>query len=172
MAALRPLSRGERQRIGEYALQHGRVLGFSNVLADHDGHIGSPLIRLPLLSRLEARGTISAAEAGAGERFHGLFRIAALDALRAASMERRTPGGTAPGDLSPAGERCRRRVSDAMTALGGAGSPAGGAIWHVCGLEWSVRQWAITARRPNEQCSGILIGALAALAAHFSGGRR
>jgi len=166
--SLRRLTKRERERVGEYAAQHGRVLGFANVLADDRGGIGSPLVRLPLLARLEARGTISAAEAVAGARFHGLFRIAALDALKAASMDR-APGGAGPGDLPASAERARRAVSQAMTALGGAGSPAAAAVWNVIGMEMSVRQWSLAARRSQEQCTGILIGALAALAAHFAG---
>jgi len=106
-------------------------------------------------------------------KFHALFRIAALDALKAADMARvPAAAGMVAADLSSSQERCRRQVSDAMVALGGAGSPAASIIWHVAGLEWSVNRWAIATKRPAERSCGILIGALAALAAHFAGHRR
>jgi hypothetical protein len=59
-----------------------------------------------------------------------------------------------------------------MTALGGIGSPAGSRLWHVVGLQSSVREWAIRqgwAGRPvrQEQAQGILIAALGMLAGHL-----
>lgn len=170
MAGLRQLTERERAIVGEHAARHGQVRGLEAPIADDDGNISMPLVRVSVLERLHRRGTISAGEAAAGELFAKLFRIASLDPLKAADMER-VPAGRG-GDLPPSAERCRRRVADAMIALGGAGSPAASAIWHICGLEWSVSRWAATARRSQEQCCGILIGALAALAAHFAGRRR
>ena len=171
MPNLRQLSARERDIIGRFALQHGQVLGHDLPISDADGRISSPLQRVPLLSRLEARGTISRAEAAAGERFHELFRRASLDELRAADMSR-TPGGAGPGDLPASGERCRRQVSEAMTALGGAGSAAASAVWHVVGLGQSINQWALATQRRQEFATGILVGALSTLAGHFVGHRQ
>ena len=59
---------------------------------------------------------------------------------------------------------------DAIEALGGLSSPAGSCVWHVVGLQRSVREWAIRqgwngrAMR-REQAEGILIGGLGVLAA-------
>ena len=58
-----------------------------------------------------------------------------------------------------------------MAALGGISSPAGSCVWHVVGLQRSVREWAIRhgwGGRPvrQEQAQGILIAALGVLAAH------
>ena len=170
-SGLRRLTERERERVGEFAAQHGKVLGFALPIADDDGNVSMPAIRVSVLARLQHRGAISAGEAAAGETFHRLFRIATLDPLKAADMAR-TPGGKSAGDLPPSAEQCRRRVADAMAALGGAGSPAASAIWHICGLEQTVRQWSLATRRPQTLACGILIGALAALAAHFAGGRR
>jgi hypothetical protein len=106
----------------------------------------------------------------ASRRRRSSFQLAALDALKAADVSRvPMPPGMAAGDPSSAHERCRRQVSAAMVALGGAGSIAASAIWHICGLEWSVRRWAISARRPSDQACGILVGALSMLAGHFAG---
>jgi hypothetical protein len=66
----------------------------------------------------------------------------------------------------------RRRVHQAMQALGGISSPAGSCVWHVVGLQRSVREWAIRqgwGGRPvrQEQAQGILVAALGVLAGHF-----
>jgi hypothetical protein len=66
----------------------------------------------------------------------------------------------------------RRRVANAIDALGGHSSPAGSCVWFVVGLEFSVREWAQrqgwagrTVHGPVGQ--GILVGALGTLAMHF-----
>jgi len=60
-------------------------------------------------------------------------------------------------------------VFRALDALGGMGSPAGACVWHVVGLqaslrEWSMRQgWGGRAVR-HEAAQGILVAALGVLA--------
>jgi hypothetical protein len=56
--------------------------------------------------------------------------------------------------------------------LGGISSPAGSCVWHVVGLQRSVREWAMRqgwGGRPvrQEQAQGILVAALGVLAAHL-----
>ena len=79
-----------------------------------------------------------------------------------------------------AGRRWRRRSDRradrrppacraALDALGGLGSPAGSCVWHVLGLQRSIREWAMRqgwGGRPVrvEQAQGILIAALGVLA--------
>jgi hypothetical protein len=65
----------------------------------------------------------------------------------------------------------RRRVHRALQALGGISSPAGSCMWHVVGLQRSVREWAMRqgwGGRPvrQKQAQGILIAALEMLVAH------
>ena len=62
-----------------------------------------------------------------------------------------------------------------MEALGGISSPAGSCVWHVVGLQRSVREWAIRQGWGGppvrqEQAQGILIAALGMLTAHFGYG--
>ena len=63
-----------------------------------------------------------------------------------------------------------------MAALGGICSPAGSCVWHVVGLQRSVREWAMRqgwGGRPVEQkteARGILAAALGMLAAHVGYG--
>jgi hypothetical protein len=63
-------------------------------------------------------------------------------------------------------------VSKSLQASGGLSSPAGSCVWHVVGLQHSVREWAMRqgwGGRPvrQEQAQGILIAALGMVAAHF-----
>jgi hypothetical protein len=170
--ALRQLTDRDRLLIGKFAAQHGQVRRSDRQIADDSGGIGVPFERLSTLRLLEARGVITAAEAQAGARFNALFQHAHLDALKAADMSREpVAGGLRDRDLSHSGERCRRQIADAMAVLGG-NSAAASIAWHCLGLEWSTRRWAISTQRTQDRACGILIGALAALAAHFNGGRR
>jgi hypothetical protein len=67
----------------------------------------------------------------------------------------------------------------ALGALGGLGSPAGSCVWHVVGLQRSIREWAMRqgwGGRPVrvEQAQGILVAGLGMLAMYYgySGMRR
>jgi hypothetical protein len=62
-----------------------------------------------------------------------------------------------------------------MAALGGISSPAGSCVWHVVGLQRSVRDWAIRQgwggrSVREEQAQGILIASLGMLAVNFGCG--
>ena len=100
--------------------------------------------------------------------FQAAFIIAQLDPLRALPILR-VPGAGCEPDLSERQLHARRRVHQAMQALGGISSPAGSCVWHVVGLQRSVREWAIRqgwGGRPvrQEQAQGILVAALGMLA--------
>jgi hypothetical protein len=74
-------------------------------------------------------------------------------------------------ELSERQLHARRRVHEAMAALGGISSPAGSCVWHVV-LQRSLREWAMRqgwGGRPvrQEQAQGILVAALGMLAAHL-----
>jgi hypothetical protein len=60
----------------------------------------------------------------------------------------------------------------ALGALGGLGSPAGSCVWHVVGLQRSIREWAMRqgwGGRPVrvEQAQGILVAGLGMLAMYY-----
>jgi hypothetical protein len=87
----------------------------------------------------------------------------------------RVPGTGREPELNERQLDARRRVHRALEALGGLSSPAGSCVWHVVGLQRSVREWAIRqgwGGRPVEQkqATGILIAALGMLAGHFGYG--
>ena len=98
------------------------------------------------------------------------FIIANLDRLRALPVMR-VRGAGREADLSERQLDARRRVHKTMQALGGMSSPAGSCVWHVVGLQRSVREWALRmgwGGRPlrQERAQGVLIAALGMLAAH------
>src|SRR6188472_2729227 len=103
-------------------LAHDRVVREIEQLVDALGGIGLPWRVESLLARLERHGAIGAAERLAGEEFGRLFRLAALDPLRAGDMGHRL--GRAAGGAHP-GEWARGRVNAALDACGGLGSPCG-----------------------------------------------
>ena len=110
----------------------------------------------------------------AAKDFQAAFIVANLDPLRALPILR-VPGTGREPDLSERQLDARRRVHDTLQALGGISSPAGSCVWHVVGLQRSVREWALRqgwGGRPvrQEQAQGILIAALGMLAAHVGYG--
>jgi Primase C terminal 2 (PriCT-2) len=105
----------------------------------------------------------------AAKDFQADFIVASLDALRALPVLR-VPGTGREPDQGERQLHAKRRVHEAMQALGGLSSPAGSCVWHVVGLQRSVREWAIRqgwGGRPvrQEQAQGILVAALGMLAA-------
>jgi Domain of unknown function (DUF6456) len=123
------------------------------------------------LSRMLEAGTISPDMYEAGRSFQTDFALAALDPLRARSMVLPVGRGGAR-ELTDRQWDARRRVHRALGALGGMASPAGSCVWHVVGLQRSVREWALGQRwgdrlvRPD-QAQGVLVAALGVLAACF-----
>ena len=122
------------------------------------------------LGKMLKSGTITQEMHDAARDFQANFIIAQLDSLRALPILR-VPGTGREPDLNERQLHARRRVHEAMQALGGISSPAGSCVWHVVGLQRSVREWAIRqgwGGRPvrQEQAQGILIAALGVLARH------
>jgi len=126
------------------------------------------------LGKMLKAGTITQEMHDAAKDFQAAFIVTNLDPLRALPILR-VPGTGREPDLNERQLHARRRVHDALQALGGLSSPAGSCVWHVVGLQRSVREWAIRqgwGGRPvrQEQAQGILIAALGMLAAHVGYG--
>jgi Domain of unknown function (DUF6456) len=142
--------------------------------ADADGR---PVLHhrvVDTLGKMLKAGTISPEMHDAARDFQAAFIIANLDQLRAAQVMR-VPGTGRESDLSGRQLHARRRVHEAMQALGGISSPAGSCVWHVVGLQSSIREWAIRqgwAGRPVDQkeAKGILVAALGMLASQYGYG--
>jgi hypothetical protein len=121
-------------------------------------------------------GTITKDMHDAARDFQAQFTIACFDIVRCVSLMR-LPGSGGPADLTDAQVHARRRIGGALDALGGLGSPAGSCVWHVVGLQRSVREWAMRqgwGGRPVrvEQAQGILVAALGMLVGHYGYGKK
>ena len=138
---------------------------------DPDGRIVYHHRTVDTLGKMLSAGTITPEMHDTAKDLEADFIIANLDPLRALPILR-VPGNGREPDLNERQLDARRRVHEALQALGGISSPAGSCIWHVVGLQRSVREWAIRqgwGGRPvrQEQAQGILIAALGMLAAHL-----
>jgi len=140
---------------------------------DPDGRIVVHHRTVDTLGKMLRAGTISSEMHDAARAFQADFATANLDPLRALPILR-VPGTGREPDLNERQLHARRRVHKALETLGGISSPAGSCVWHVVGLQRSMREWAIRqgwGGRPvrQEQAQGILVAALGVLA-HFRHG--
>lgn len=138
---------------------------------DPDGRIVYHHRTVDTLGKMLRAGTIDEAMHDTAKDFQAAFIVANLDPLRALPILR-VPGTGREPDLNERQLHARRRVHQALEALGGISSPAGSCVWHVVGLQRSVREWALRqgwGGRPvrQEQAQGILIAALGVLAGRF-----
>ena len=154
----------------KWRLQHG---GFSDAQRDADPETGTPVAHhraVDTLGLMLSHGTISPEMHDAGTKFRVLFRTAALDGIQLSSIVR-ISGATGDG-LTEHHMTARTRVANAVVALGGFDSVAGSIVWHVVGLETSVREWAMRqgwGGRPVSppHAKGMLVAALSTLAGHY-----
>jgi hypothetical protein len=109
---------------------------------DPDGRIVVHHRTVDTLGKMLRSGTISQAMHDAAKDLQASFIIANLDPFRAVSILR-VPGTGREPDPNEWQLDARRRVHEAMQALGGINSPAGSCIWHIVGLQRSIREWAI-----------------------------
>ena len=139
--------------------------------ADPDGR---PVVHhrtVDTLGRMLRAGTITKDMHDAARDFQAHFTIACYDTLVCMRYRSdRVKGNRA--ELTETQIEARRRVDAAINALGGLGSPAGGCVWHVVGLQYSIREWAMRqgwGGRPigEKPAQGILIAALGVLANHY-----
>jgi hypothetical protein len=165
----------ELSKPSRWRLQHG---GFSEPVRDADPDTGTPVQHrraVDTLGLMLTNGTISPEMHDAAVAFRTTFRAAALDDLQPMALDRISGG---PGDgMTERNLHARRKVAAAMAALGGPGSAAGSIVWHVVGLEASVREWAQRqgwGGRPvgAPQAQGMLVAALSVLAGHYGLTRR
>jgi hypothetical protein len=138
---------------------------------DPDGRIVVHHRLVDTLGRMLKSGTIDQAMHDAGRDFQAAFIIAQLDPLRALPILR-VPGTGRDPDLSERQLHARRRVQDALQALGGHGSATGAWAWHVLGCQRSIREWTMRqcwgGRTLHvQQAQGIALAALDLLAWHF-----
>ena len=151
----------------KWRLQHGPM---GEPVREADPETGLPVVHrraVDTLGQMLANGTITQEMHDAGAVFRTRFRIAALDGIRPMPLLRLP--GSGGDNLTERQMTARRAVADAITALGGFDSAAGSCVWHVVGLECSMREWA---QRQgwggrsvgHAQAQGMLVAALGVLA--------
>ena len=138
---------------------------------DPDGRIVYHHRTVDTLGKMLRAGTITPEMHDAAKDLQAAFIVANFDPLRALPVLR-VPGTGREPELNERQIDARRRVHRALEALGGISSPAGSCVWHVVGLQRSVREWAMRqgwGGRPvrQEQAQGILVAALGVLAGHL-----
>lgn len=149
--------------------RHDRIERAAQQMADARRLIGLPYIALSTLAVMQRAGTITPRQRDAGEEFHRLFRLAALDGLKAAALDRIPAVGGCNAYGAASNERARRMIGEAIRALGGEGTLRASCAWHVLGLEWSLRQWSEKALRGNvDRAAGAVIVTLEILQPVFS----
>ncbi|PWS35184.1 hypothetical protein DFH01_23040 [Falsiroseomonas bella] len=168
--ARRKVEREDLSKPSKWRLQHG---DFSAPVRGADPETGSPVEHrraVDTLGTMLANDTITPQMHEAGSIFRTLFRSAALDGIATSQLIRLA--GATNDDMPNRQIDARRRVANAIDALGGHDSPAGSCVWFVVGLEFSVREWSQRqgwSGRPvhGPVAQGILVGALGTLAMHF-----
>lgn len=167
-------AREELSKPSKWRLQHG---GFSEPIREADPETGSPVQHrraVDTVGLMLANGTITAEMHDAAVVFRTRFRAAALDDLQPMAWDRVPSGGVGDG-MTERQAAARRHVAAAIDALGGFGGAAGSVVWHVVGLEFSIREWAHRqgwGGRPvgAPQAQGMLVAALGVLSAHYQCG--
>jgi Domain of unknown function (DUF6456) len=138
---------------------------------DPDGRIVVHHRVVDTLGRMLKSGTIDQTMRDAGRDLQAAFIVAQLDPMRAMPILR-VSGARRDPELSERQLDARRRVHEALQALGGISSPLGSWAWHVLGCQRSIREWAMRqgwGGRPLhvQQAQGIALAALDLLARHF-----
>ena len=168
-------ARASRPRKEVASLPGGRELETVR-LADEDGRPVTLVRTVDTLGRMLKAGTITRAMHDAARDFQAHFAIATYDAVPTASIVhvRRLRGEkmTWDDDLTVRQVAARERVHRALAALGGMASPGGSCVWHVVGLQMSLREWAMQQgwngrRMLASQATGVLVTALGVLAVHY-----
>jgi hypothetical protein len=138
-----------------------------------DPETGQPVTHrriIDTLGQMLANGSITPAMHEAGCMFRTQFRAAMLDGMRVSALVR-VSGGSGDG-LTERQAAARHRVADVLGLFGGTDTACGSCLWHVVGMECSVREWAGRqgwgGRSINHvQGQGILVAALNVLAVHY-----
>jgi Domain of unknown function (DUF6456) len=125
------------------------------------------------IGRLIRSGMIDVECGDSADRFRRDFQRARFEPLCASDL-RRTRGAGGREEIRDVVEDARQRVWNAMNHLGGMSAPAGSIIWHVVGLEATLRDWSLrqvlgagrTLRQ--EVATGILVAALGVLNGYYT----
>jgi hypothetical protein len=139
-------------------------------IADDDGRPAQPYYGPDILMTMLRRRTITAEMFEAGEDFRRAFRKAYVSDITASDPSQPYVSGLGFGRTFIEGPtQARESLWKALDHLGGLAFQSGSIMWHVIGLEWTIKEWALNYSRQRlrhisqETASGVLIGALCSL---------
>lgn len=164
--ALKPLMHGDLVQ-----LSGGRVVEWSCEVEPGTSHRTEHFRCVDSLGLLLRNGSITTQMHDAGQDFNRTFVFAQMNAAGAPALDR-VRGGSGQGSITERVAWARKRMHEALDAVGGISSPGGCAVWHVAGLGRSVKEWSLmegwNGRTLNQyEAKGVLIGALGVLATHY-----
>lgn len=169
-AVLEPDSRPSRERLAQAPVEQVNS-------RDAEGWPVTHCRAIDTIGRLIRNGMLDVDCGDSADRFRRDFHRAQFEALRAADL-RRSRGAGGREEIRDTVEDARQRVWEAMNHLGGLATPAGSIVWHVVGLEaslrdWSLRQvWGSGRTLRHEVATGILVAALGVLNGYYTRRRR
>ena len=159
-------------------LRYGEMLPLAGgrqvewIREDTGEHVGNEHFRtVDSLGLMVKNGTITQPMHDAGQEFATVFALAHLNGPSVPAFNR-IRGGQWQDNMTERVAFARKRIGQALDAVGGLGSPGGSAVWHVAGLGQSVKEWSVQEGwngRPLSQpeARGILVAALGMLAMHY-----
>ena len=166
-------ARAQRAKPEAMRLPGGRTLETVRV-TDPEGRPVTLVRTVDTLARMRKAGTITRAMHQAARDFQAHFTVAAYDTTPPRDLVRVSGGGWT-NDLTDNQIAARNRVARALGTLGGVGSPGGSCVWHVVGLGYSLREWALgqmwnSRSMHSSHATGVLVAALGVIAVHYGYG--
>ena len=137
--------------------------GQPSVYMEKPGHFRT----LDTLGLLLKRKKIDRAAHDAGQSFAEDFYDAQLGGAKAIDYAAVRGGQLSADSMTEHAAFARRRVHQALGAVGGIGSPSGKVLWDIVGLGTPLTQAAQEIGRDRREVIGMLISTLFVLARHY-----
>jgi hypothetical protein len=137
--------------------------GRTAIFMEKAGHFRT----LDTLGLLLKRGKIDRAAHDAGQNFAEDFFDAQLGGTKAIDYAATRGGQPSADSMTEHAAFARRRVHQALDAVGGIGSPSGKVLWDIVGLGTPLTQVAQAIGRDRREVIGMLISTLFVLARHY-----
>ena len=173
-AERRAVAEGSALRASEARRRHDEIFVMPRAPFDDSGPDSRPQRVADRWIRMAREGMIDGTSLKAAQQFRRDFAVAGLERLHAAPLELKVDGsGMAEPARADAQIDAGNAVWAALAALGGLGRPSGSIVYTCVGNDRAVKEWcwheAASAgrHRDEKRASGILIGALSALGAHY-----
>ncbi len=154
------------ERLGKGDIERATRKWFDDHKTESNQNPGLPYLVVGVLTRMHRKRDITDTMKTAGERFAADFAISGFDPRHAPDLAR-IPGQAWREDGTVNIEAARRRVNDALDALGGRASVGASACWHVLGCEDKITKWSAQTGINHRYFPGILIASLSQLERHF-----